>query len=45
MFAKRLQLGDQDGVVVDDDHDEHVGGGWSIPEAISTAVSPSEFLW
>jgi hypothetical protein len=42
MFAERLQYGDQDGVVVDDN--EHAEGVWSLPEAITVAFPPSVLL-
>ena len=43
MFAKSLQWGDRDDLVVDVD-DEHAGGGWSPPEVIPTAFPPSDVL-
>ena len=46
MFAKRLQGVDEDGAAVDGDgdddvdEDDHTGGGWSPPKAISVAFPP-----
>ena len=45
MFAKRLQVVDEDGAAVDDDEDgadAFTGGGWSPPEAILAAFPSSD---
>ena len=42
-LAKSLQWVDGDDLAIDVD-DEHVGGGWSLPEGIPAAFPPSDLL-